>query len=123
MRSMEDQSIALLLRYGRVLVLSHSYPAANVLRFIIDHEQFYSSISQAAVTKLSQWKEAHDEILNCVEDFWACIQHILCADAPEGLVPDDIDEDVSLDTKEILSYSWRGLKEARCVHVTCTERC
>jgi hypothetical protein len=65
--------------------------------------------------KFQQWREAHDEILKCVEDFWGCIQHILCADAPEGLVPDEIEEEASLDTKEILSYSWRGLKEARCV--------
>lgn len=30
-------------------------------------------------------------------------------------MPDEIDEEASLDTKEILSYSWRGLKEARYV--------
>jgi hypothetical protein len=102
-------------------MLWYDYQSANAPRFIIDHDQFYPSISRVTPTKLTQWREAHDEILKCVEDFWACIQHILCADAPEGLVPDDIDEDVSLDTKEILSYSWRGLKEARCVHVSCTE--
>ena len=39
-------------------------------------------------------------------------QSVLCADAPEGHVPEDFDEEASLDTKEILSYSWRGLKEA-----------
>jgi hypothetical protein len=50
-----------------------------------------------------------------IEGFWKIIQHILCADAPEGLVPDDMDDESSLDTKEILSYSWRGLKEARYV--------
>jgi hypothetical protein len=39
----------------------------------------------------------------------------LCADAPEGHVPEEMEEETSVDTKEILSYSWRGLKEARCV--------
>lgn len=49
-----------------------------------------------------------------IETFWNTVQHILCADAPEGLVPEDMDDDTNMDTKEILSYSWRGLKEARC---------
>jgi len=53
--------------------------------------------------------------LESVADFWNSIQHILCADAPEGLVPDEMEEEASLDTKEILSYSWRGVKEARYV--------
>jgi hypothetical protein len=61
------------------------------------------------------WKQAHDEILESIQGFWTCIEHILCTDAPEGHVPDEIDEEASLDTKEILSYSWRGLKEARYV--------
>jgi hypothetical protein len=63
--------------------------------------------------RFSQWKGAHDKILHFVEAFWQCVEHILCADAPEGLVPEEMDEEASLDTKEILSYSWRGLKEAR----------
>jgi hypothetical protein len=84
-------------------------------RYIVDQDQFYKSLSMATATEFAQWRKAHDENLKCIEDFWACIQHILCADAPEGLVPDEIDEEASLDTKEILSYSWRGLKEARCV--------
>lgn len=52
-------------------------------------------------------------MIDDIELLWSCVYHILCADAPEGHVPDEIDEEVSLDTKEILSYSWRGLKEAR----------
>jgi hypothetical protein len=62
------------------------------------------------------WKQAHDELLNSVAGFWNCVQHILCADAPEGLIPDEMEEEASLDTKEILSYSWRGVKEARYVY-------
>jgi hypothetical protein len=70
-------------------------------------------LSTAPPEKFDQWKKAHGEILQSIEAFWECIQHILCTDAPEGHVPDEMDEEASLDTKEILSYSWRGLKEAR----------
>lgn len=59
------------------------------------------------------WKQIHERIRVCFERLWSCIYTVLCADAPEGHVPDEIDEEASLDTKEILSYSWRGLKEAR----------
>jgi hypothetical protein len=69
--------------------------------------------SKASSNNFEQWKTPHGEILGYIEDFWTCVQHILCADAPEGLVPDEIEEEASLDTKEILSYSWRGVKEAR----------
>jgi hypothetical protein len=81
----------------------------------VDQDQFYSELSKTSPDTFQQWKKPHDNILGCIEDFWTCVQHILCADAPEGLVPDEIEEEASLDTKEILSYSWRGVKEARYV--------
>lgn len=81
--------------------------------YIVDQDAFYSSLSIATVKSLAQWKKVHNENLQFIEDFWHCVQHVLCADAPEGLVPDEIERKASFDTKEILSYSWRGLKEAR----------
>jgi hypothetical protein len=63
--------------------------------------------------QFARWKQIHDELLLSFEALWLCVQDALCADAPEGHVPDDLEEEMSLDTKEILSYSWRGLKEAR----------
>jgi hypothetical protein len=84
-------------------------------RYIVDQEHFYNSLSKVPTEAFNQWKQAHDELLGSVEAFWNCVQHILCADAPEGLVPDEMEDEASLDTKEILSYSWRGVKEARYV--------
>jgi hypothetical protein len=84
-------------------------------RYIVDQDDFYPLLSTTPAETFFGWKKAHDEILDSIEGFWTCIQHILCTDAPEGHVPDEIDEETSLDTKEILSYSWRGLKEARYV--------
>jgi hypothetical protein len=87
--------------------------ALTNFRYIVDQDQFYSALSTAPVETFVEWKKGHGEILQSIEAFWTCIQHILCTDAPEGYVPDEMDEEASLDTKEILSYSWRGLKEAR----------
>jgi hypothetical protein len=82
------------------------------LRYIVDQDDFYHSLLATPAETFFGWKKAHDEILASIEGFWTCIEHILCTDAPEGHVPDEIEEETSLDTKEILSYSWRGLKEA-----------
>jgi hypothetical protein len=86
---------------------------ANRSRYIVDQDQFYKDLSTISANAFSKWKLAHDDAMNSIESLWVCIHPILCADAPEGHVPEEMDEEGSLDTKEILSYSWRGLKEAR----------
>jgi hypothetical protein len=78
-------------------------------------------MSTVSADTLNEWKRAHDDALEGIESLWVCVHHILCADAPEGHIPEDMDEEVSLDTKEILSYSWRGLKEARYVIYLCSD--
>ncbi|GME31296.1 Armadillo-like helical [Neofusicoccum parvum] len=62
--------------------------------------------------ELEHWKELHNRILTSLRSIWDCVRNILCVDAPEGHVPEDMEEEPDLTTKDILSYSWRGLKEA-----------
>ncbi|KAF2015270.1 HEAT repeat protein-like protein [Aaosphaeria arxii CBS 175.79] len=92
------------------------------LRYIIDQETFYAEVSSSPIEVKQFWKQSHARIRRCIESLWACVEHVLCADAPEGHVPDDFDEAESLDTKEILSYSWRGLKEASVLLRTIVSR-
>ncbi|KAF2844857.1 HEAT repeat protein-like protein [Plenodomus tracheiphilus IPT5] len=82
------------------------------LTYIVDQPGFYSSLTSEPQEHTKQWLRAHTEVLDSIDSLWSCVHHVLCADAPEGHVPDEIEDEVSLDTKEILSYSWRGLKEA-----------
>ncbi|KAH9866691.1 hypothetical protein J1614_008384 [Plenodomus biglobosus] len=82
------------------------------LTYIIDQPGFYAITANESEESSVQWLESHQKIVNSIESLWSCVHHVLCADAPEGHVPDEIEEEASLDTKEILSYSWRGLKEA-----------
>ena len=83
------------------------------LRYMVDQSDFYALISNATGDDLKKWKQVHSEVVVGIESLWSCVYHVLCADAPEGHVPDELEDEGSLDTKEILSYSWRGLKEAR----------
>jgi hypothetical protein len=85
------------------------------LRYVVDRDSFYTTPSSATQADLGDWRQLHSDIVACIESLWVCVYHVLCADAPEGHVPDELEEDASLDTKEILSYSWRALKEARYV--------
>jgi hypothetical protein len=83
------------------------------LRYVVDQADFYSLVSNSTQERFVIWKQLHSDVTASIENLWTCVYHVLCADAPEGHVPDDLEEETSLDTKEILSYSWRGLKEAR----------
>ncbi|KAI2475847.1 DUF2428 multi-domain protein [Pyrenophora tritici-repentis] len=82
------------------------------LRYMVDQPDFYALVSNATGDDLAKWKQLHGEVVVGIESLWSCVYHVLCADAPEGHVPDELEDEGSLDTKEILSYSWRGLKEA-----------
>ncbi|KAJ4334469.1 hypothetical protein N0V95_009156 [Ascochyta clinopodiicola] len=82
------------------------------LTYIVDQDGFYPSISKESNDARHTWVQSHGDIITSFESLWAIIFNVLCADAPEGNVPDEVEESASLDTREVLSYSWRGLKEA-----------
>ena len=79
----------------------------------MDQDAFYPTIAKEPLESQSTWIEAHNELIASFESLWSIVYNVLCADAPEGNVPDEVDEAANLDTREVLSYSWRGLKEAR----------
>ena len=44
------------------------------------------------------------------------MKEVLCVDSPEGHTGEDFEEDdLDIGVKDTLSFSWRALKEARCV--------
>ncbi|GAM87185.1 hypothetical protein ANO11243_052060 [Dothideomycetidae sp. 11243] len=53
-------------------------------------------------------------IFRAVDSTWLAVRQVLCNDAPEGFVPDELEDDEAImDSKSILSFCWRALKEAR----------
>jgi hypothetical protein len=52
-------------------------------------------------------------MIRCCARIWSAVQEVLCNDSPEGHLPTDIDESDTLDTKDILSYSFRATHESR----------
>lgn len=53
-----------------------------------------------------------ERIVSCGERVWAAVRAILCDDSPEGHLPRELEEVDGLDTKDVLSYSFRAVHEA-----------
>ena len=58
------------------------------------------------------YAQLHARIERLLQHVWTVVQPTLCDDAPEGHVPDEMDDMPDISTKDILSYCWRSLKEA-----------
>lgn len=73
---------------------------------------FYATISESSVEHDSSWRKVHDRIVAICENIWTKVTPVLCIDTPEGHT-DELIEDLMLGPKDLLSYSWRALKDSR----------
>lgn len=71
---------------------------------------FHSLISDDSDPKT--WRSVHDRIVSICNKVWQEVKPVLCIDSPEGHT-DDPNEEISVGPKDILSYSWRALRESR----------
>ncbi|KAJ2988032.1 hypothetical protein NUW58_g4189 [Xylaria curta] len=53
-----------------------------------------------------------DRAVSCCRRIWRAVQHILCDDSPEGHLPEELQQIEGLDTKDLLSYSFRAIHES-----------
>lgn len=44
---------------------------------------------------------------------WAAVKDVLCYDSPEGHIPQELEDMDELNTKDLLSYSFRAIQESR----------
>ncbi len=63
------------------------------------------------------WDSLQLRIVHSCTRVWEVVRDILCDDSPEGHLPDDLDNVEAIDTKEVLSYSFRAVHESRFVAV------
>lgn len=71
---------------------------------------FHSLISEDSDP--NAWRSVHDRIVSICDKVWQEVKPVLCIDSPEGHT-DEPTEDISVGPKDILSYSWRALRESR----------
>ncbi|KAI9815450.1 MAG: hypothetical protein M1827_002584 [Pycnora praestabilis] len=82
------------------------------IRYIFDRPDFYPCLIALTTAELILWKALHERVIECCRTVWYCVREILCDDSPEGFLFDDSEHEVDVGTKDVLSYSWRALKEA-----------
>ncbi|KAI2630954.1 hypothetical protein GGR54DRAFT_584917 [Hypoxylon sp. NC1633] len=74
----------------------------------------WSSLSSTKFTEkdLKRLAELQDRAVTSGWRIWQTVRHVLCDDSPEGHLPEDLDEVEGLDTKDLLSYSFRAIHES-----------
>ncbi|KAK0766713.1 hypothetical protein N5P37_000440 [Trichoderma harzianum] len=53
-----------------------------------------------------------NRMINCCERVWKAVRDVLCDDSPEGHLPEEMEDTEGLDTKGLLSYSFRAIHES-----------
>ncbi|KAI8671322.1 hypothetical protein NCS57_00607000 [Fusarium keratoplasticum] len=67
---------------------------------------------QFSEAELQAVQGLQDSLVTCCERVWAAVRDILCDDSPEGHLPQELEEVDGLDTKDVLSYSFRSVHES-----------
>ena len=66
--------------------------------------------------ELGPMRALQDRLIIASERAWSAVRDILCDDSPEGHLPEELEEVDGLDTKDVLSYSFRCIHESRLVY-------
>lgn len=80
-------------------------------RYIIESTGFYQLMSSNSVA-LSHLSKSYTRLFDIFEVLWKCVHDALCNDTTEGTAAEELEEE-DIGTKDVLSYSWRALKESR----------
>lgn len=59
------------------------------------------------------WDDLQWRMLFACSRIWEAVKDVLCNDSPEGHLPQDLDDIDDIDTKDVLSYSFRAIHESR----------
>ncbi len=86
---------------------------ANLRRRILGETTLYSQVEHSDQNYLLTFRPIHKRVFDFLEAIWVLVRDVLCDDAPEGHFPDDLDDEVDLSSRDVLSFSWRALNEAR----------
>lgn len=73
---------------------------------------FYLLVQDPNSKSHENWRNIHSRIVALCDRIWEEVKPVLCIDSPEGHTDEPIEE-LGVGPKDILSYSWRGLRESR----------
>ncbi|ROV99157.1 hypothetical protein VMCG_06652 [Cytospora schulzeri] len=70
------------------------------------------SLSQYSGDELKLMSGPQLRIVSLCSRIWDAVSYVLCDDSPEGHLPEELEEIEGLDTKGLLSYSFRAIHES-----------
>ena len=72
-------------------------------------------VSELEISKsdIGAVQELQSLLVSYCERVWNAVRDVLCDDSPEGHLPQDLEEMEGLDTKNLLSFSFRAVHESR----------
>ncbi|KAG4441401.1 hypothetical protein IFR05_003088 [Cadophora sp. M221] len=79
----------------------------------INYNQDFEHNSSLEFNGRERLDALQERISSCCFRIWKAVKNILCNDSPEGYLPEDLDEVDEVDTKDVLSYSFRAIHESR----------
>ncbi|KAK0121786.1 hypothetical protein ONS95_010069 [Cadophora gregata] len=78
----------------------------------INHTKDFEVDATPDLSCHSELEVLQERMANCCSRVWHAVKDILCNDSPEGYLPEDLDEVEEVDTKDVLSYSFRAIHES-----------
>ncbi|KAI5235931.1 hypothetical protein E4T42_09591 [Aureobasidium subglaciale] len=81
--------------------------------YIVEKSGFYQNMS-TNVDAFSHLQTLYKRLYHIFRQIWSCVHDTLCNDTTEGVAAEEPEEE-EIGTKDVLSYSWRALKESRQV--------
>ncbi|KEQ67672.1 uncharacterized protein M437DRAFT_38503 [Aureobasidium melanogenum CBS 110374] len=91
------------------------------LRYIIDKPGFYQTMSSDPVV-LADLQKLYLRLYDIFQAVWMSVHDTLCKDTTEGLAAEELEEE-DIGTKDVLSYSWRALKESSLLLRSIVKNC
>lgn len=89
-------------------------------RYLVIRFNRNDTTTEADQGYLHRWRQTSLRLLDIAHRVWEAVKDILCADAPEGYEVEGLDDQVVVDTKDLLSFCWRALKESRSTKLHCS---
>ncbi|KAI1004258.1 hypothetical protein K3495_g3956 [Podosphaera aphanis] len=83
------------------------------LNLIWDSIDFETISSKASCNDEIKWlQKLQNAIVDTCSRIWLVVKPVLCNDSPEGHLPEEFEELDTIDTKDVLSYSFRAIHES-----------